>query len=48
MGRGVTVDVDLDFRTDGLYIGSAIDQSSGPRWIGKLYQLTMGQCTVDP
>ena len=36
------VDVDLDYRTDTVYMGSVIDNDTGPTWKGKLHRLTMG------
>ncbi len=50
MGDAITLDADLDFRTDTAYLGNAICNTAGtpcngsapPSWIGKLYRLATG------
>lgn len=42
LGDISAVDVDLDYRTDAVYMGSVIDNDTGPAWKGKLHRLTMG------
>jgi type IV pilus assembly protein PilY1 len=55
MGDPITLDQDLDFRSDAIYVGRTIDPSrddgSGSPvgyWTGKMYRLTMGACTAAP
>lgn len=46
----ITLDKDLDFRSDSVYVGRTIDpngsngRGSGIPWTGKMYRLTMGSC----
>jgi type IV pilus assembly protein PilY1 len=40
MGGVSSLDINLDFRTEVVYIGNTIDNGSGPKWAGKLYRLT--------
>lgn len=47
MGDLVSLDRDLDFRTDTLYGGSVIDDGSLP-WRGRMYRLTVGGCLASP
>jgi len=42
IGDVSAVDIDLDYRTDTVYMGSVIDNDTGPAWTGKLHRLTMG------
>jgi type IV pilus assembly protein PilY1 len=42
MGDLVSLDFDLDYRTDVVYAGSVIDTGSTPKWNGMLYRLTTG------
>ena len=50
MADVTTVDIDLDFRVDVIYLGNSIDNtaSSPPKYTGKLYRLTTGGCTAAP
>ncbi|MGH7209347.1 MAG: pilus assembly protein [Nitrospiraceae bacterium] len=41
MGDLVSLDSNLDYRTDVVYVGSVIDKGSSP-WTGRLYRLTTG------
>jgi len=43
-----SVDVDLDYRTDVVYMGSVIDNDTGPAWTGKLHRLTTGTSPAAP
>jgi type IV pilus assembly protein PilY1 len=40
MGNTVALDINLDFRTEVVYIGNTINNGSSPTWAGKLYRLT--------
>jgi type IV pilus assembly protein PilY1 len=42
MGDFTSLDANLDYRTDVVYVGSVIDTGSTPKWRGKLYRLTTG------
>src|SRR5207253_921723 len=45
----ISVDVNLDFRVDVIYLGSSIDNSPGAtQFKGKLYRLTLGACPTQP
>ena len=50
MADPITLDKDLDFRSDAVYVGRTIDPASSGigYWTGKMYRLTMGQCTTAP
>ena len=49
MGDVVTVDLDLDYRVDVIYVGNTIRTAGGsPEFTGKLYRLTTGGCTTAP
>ena len=49
MGDAISVDINLDFRVDVIYLGSSIDNSPGsPQFTGKLYRLTLGACPTQP
>jgi len=50
MGDPITVDRDLDFRSDAVYVGRTIDPASSGigYWTGKMYRLTMGACSAAP
>ena len=60
MGDPITLDKDLDFRSDAVYVGQTIDpgrprDTSDPLapgtigyWTGKMYRLTMGVCSAAP
>jgi type IV pilus assembly protein PilY1 len=50
MADPITLDKDLDFRSDTVYVGRTIDPTSSGigYWTGKMYRLTMGQCTTAP
>ncbi len=47
MGDTLTVDRNLDYRVDASYMGSVIHDGTLP-WRGKLYRLTMNECTSTP
>ncbi|MGH7231954.1 MAG: pilus assembly protein [Nitrospiraceae bacterium] len=47
MGDLVTLDKDLDYRTDVAYAGRVINDGSPP-WKGKMYRLTTGGCGSAP
>ncbi len=47
LGSTVTIDRDFDYRVDVAYMGSVINDGSLP-WRGKLYRLTMNDCTATP
>jgi type IV pilus assembly protein PilY1 len=46
----ITLDKDLDFRSDAIYVGRTIDPTSSGigYWTGKMYRLTMGTCSTAP
>jgi len=46
----ITLDRDLDFRSDAVYVGRTIDPASSGigYWTGKMYRLTMGTCSAAP
>jgi type IV pilus assembly protein PilY1 len=46
----ITLDKDLDFRSDAVYVGRVIDPASSGigYWTGKMYRLTMGTCSAAP
>jgi type IV pilus assembly protein PilY1 len=46
----ITLDRDLDFRSDAIYVGRTIDPASSGigYWTGKMYRLTMGTCSAAP
>jgi type IV pilus assembly protein PilY1 len=46
----ITLDKDLDFRSDAIYVGRTIDPTSSGigYWTGKMYRLTMGTCSAAP
>ncbi len=46
----ITLDKDLDFRSDAVYVGRTIDPASSGigYWTGKMYRLTMGTCSAAP
>ena len=50
MADPITVDRDLDFRSDAVYVGQTIDPASSGigYWTGKMYRLTMGTCSAAP
>jgi type IV pilus assembly protein PilY1 len=49
MGDAISVDINLDFRVDVIYLGSSIDNGPGtPQFKGKLYRLTMAACSTQP
>jgi type IV pilus assembly protein PilY1 len=50
MADPITLDKDLDFRSDAIYVGRTIDPTASGigYWTGKMYRLTMGQCTAAP
>lgn len=47
MGDLITLDRDLDYRTDTAYVGRAINDGSLP-WRGKMYRLTTSGCSTAP
>jgi len=50
MADPITLDKDLDFRADAVYVGRTIDPTSSGigYWTGKMYRLTMGVCSTAP
>ncbi|MDE3225295.1 MAG: hypothetical protein KGN30_07795 [Nitrospirota bacterium] len=48
MGDAVTLDANLDYRTDTSYLGNVITNSGNPSWLGKLYRLATNNGNVDP
>jgi type IV pilus assembly protein PilY1 len=46
----ITLDKNLDFRSDTVYAGRTIDPADSGRsiWSGKMYRLTMGTCAAAP
>lgn len=46
----ITVDKNLDYRSDTVYVGRTIDPTDSGRgsWSGKMYRLTMGACAAAP
>ncbi|MCX5723712.1 MAG: PilC/PilY family type IV pilus protein [Nitrospirae bacterium] len=46
----ITLDKNLDYRSDTVYAGQTIDPTDSGRgsWSGKMYRLTMGTCAVAP
>ena len=50
MADPITLDKDLDFRSDAVYVGRTIDPvaSTIGYWTGKMYRLTMGACSAAP
>ncbi len=47
MSDTLTVDADFDYRVDAAYMGGVIHDGTLP-WRGKLYRLTMNDCTTTP
>lgn len=50
MADPITLDKDLDFRSDAVYVGRTIDPASSGigYWTGKMNRLTMGACSAAP
>lgn len=50
MADVITLDVNLDYRSDTVYVGTTIDPTDSGRgsWSGKMYRLTMGACAAAP
>ncbi len=50
MADPITLDKDLDFRSDVVYVGRTIDPTASGLgyWTGKMYRLTMGTCSTAP
>ena len=50
MADPITLDKDLDFRSDAIYVGRTINPASSGigYWTGKMYRLTMGACSAAP
>jgi type IV pilus assembly protein PilY1 len=50
MADPITMDQNLDFRSDTVYVGRTIDPADSGRsiWSGKMYRLTMGTCAAAP
>jgi type IV pilus assembly protein PilY1 len=50
MADPITLDRDLDFRSDAVYVGRTTDPTSSGigYWTGKMYRLTMGACAAAP
>lgn len=48
MADPITLDKDLDFRSDAIYVGRTIDPTSSGigYWTGKMYRLTIGDITA--
>ncbi len=46
-GDFISLDKDLDYRTDVNYAGDVINNGSNPAWIGKMYRLTTNAGSVD-
>lgn len=46
----ITLDKNLDYRSDSVYVGRTIDpaRSGTGIWTGKMYRLTMGTCAAAP
>jgi type IV pilus assembly protein PilY1 len=46
----ITLDKNLDYRSDSMYVGRTIDPTDSGRgiWSGKMYRLTMGTCASAP
>lgn len=46
----ITLDHNLDYRSDTVYVGRTIDPTNSGRgiWSGKMYRLTMGTCPASP
>lgn len=46
----VTVDTNLDYRSDSVYVGRTLDPTARgiSIWSGKMYRLTMGTCAAAP
>ena len=46
----ITLDKNLDYRSDSIYVGRTIDPEASGRliWSGKMYRLTMGTCASAP
>ena len=40
MGSVASLDINLDYRTEVVYVGNTINNGSSPTWAGKLYRLT--------
>ncbi len=47
MGTPLSIDRDLDYRVEVVYMGSILDDGFAP-WEGKLHRLTMHECVVVP
>ncbi|MGH7166673.1 MAG: pilus assembly protein [Nitrospiraceae bacterium] len=48
MGDPVTLDADLDYRTDSVYAGTIRDTGSTPRWAGAMLRLTTDGGNTNP
>ncbi len=48
MGDLTSLDADLDFRADTLYLGNVINNGGSPSYAGKLYRLTTGGGSTSP
>jgi type IV pilus assembly protein PilY1 len=48
MGNLITLDSELDYRTDVAYVGNNYNNGASPQWAGKLYRLMTRGCTAAP
>lgn len=48
MGNLITLDSELDYRTDVAYVGNTYNNGASPQWAGKLYRLMTRGCTAAP
>ncbi|HZS11193.1 MAG TPA: PilC/PilY family type IV pilus protein [Nitrospirales bacterium] len=48
MGDAISVDIDLDYRVDTMYLGNTVPNNPGAPWAGKMYRLTTTGCASAP
>jgi type IV pilus assembly protein PilY1 len=48
MGNLITLDSELDYRTDVAYVGNNYNNGASPQWASKLYRLMTRGCTAAP
>jgi len=48
LGDLISLDANLDYRADVVYVGSTIDTASTPKWQGRLFRLTTSNTGAAP
>ncbi len=48
MGNLITLDSELDYKTDVAYVGNNYNNGVSPQWAGKMYRLMTRGCTAAP